>query len=486
MSNMEAVLSNVPRAPEKEPAEFLNPKVKIAGIVAAVLVTAIILLLPTPQGLSPEGKRMAAVFLGCLILWVTEPIPVPVTALLALIVQPIFGIATLPVAFTNFMTPVFFFVLVMFVISQALINTGLDRRFALYLVARAGTDTRRIVLAFMIGTALLSTIMSDVPACAIFMAIALPFFGKLRLVPGESRFAKAVMMGIPIASLIGGVGTPAGSSINIMGIYFIEQFGKVRIPFLSWMAIGMPMVVLMIPVAWYALMKFYPPEIKSIGSMDEIRKERELISRITTNEWKVIIIMSIMIVLWILGTWVKAFDTTLIGVAGAVAMFLPGMKLFTWKQAERGTGWDALLMIGGVTSLGVASAKTGLAKWLVGLTVGGIGDLSVLWIIIVICAFTVIIHLMLPINPAIIAVFIPPLAMLAQTTGHNPALFTLPVAFTASCAFLLPLDAVPLVTYGKGYYRMLDMFAPGAVISLVWVILMTGILMFIAPMLGLM
>jgi sodium-dependent dicarboxylate transporter 2/3/5 len=112
--------------------------------------------------------------------------------------------------------------------------------------------------------------------------------------------------------------------------------------------------------------------------------------------------------------------------------------------------------------------------------------MSVIWIIVLLCAFTAAVHLLLPICPAIIAAFIPPVAMLAQSTGHNPALFTLPVAFTASCAFLLPLDAVPLVTYGKGYYKMFDMFVPGVIISAAWVVLMTGILFLLAPVLGLM
>lgn len=466
-------------------SRLMSP-LQIIGLMLAIVAPAIILLLPAPKGLGPEGQRTAALFLGCLILWVTEPIPIPVTALLALIGQAMFGIAKLPVAFTNFMSPVFFFVLVMFVLSQALITTGLDRRFALWLVARAGTNTRRITLAFMIGCAFLSCIMSDVPACAIFMVIALPFFHKLNLPVGKSNWAKATMMGIPIASLIGGVGTPAGSSINILGMFFIEQYGKVKIPFLSWMAIGMPMVIILTPIAWWILMKFYPPEVKSIGSMDTIHESREAIKTITPNEWKVILLLCVMIVLWILGSWIKALDTTLIAVAGAVVMFLPGMKLFSWKDSERATSWDILLLIGGVTSLGVASAKTGLAGWLVGLTVGGIGGLSVLWIVAAICAFTVVIHLVLPINPAIIACFIPPLAMLAQSLDHNPALFTLPVAFTASCAFLLPLDSVPLLTYSKGYYKMFDMFLPGAVISIIWVILMTAILIVVAPLLGLM
>jgi sodium-dependent dicarboxylate transporter 2/3/5 len=169
-----------------------------------------------------------------------------------------------------------------------------------------------------------------------------------------------------------------------------------------------------------------------------------------------------------------------------VAMFLPGMRLFeSWKQAERSTAWDTLLMIGSVTSLGTVSASSGLAKWLVDASLGGMEAWPVAGVLTMVSAFIVVVHLLVPVNPAIIAAMVPPIVLLATSTGQNPALYGLPVVFTASCAFLLPLDAVPLVTYGKGYYRMLDMFLPGAVISVAWVALLTALLLLIGPFIGL-
>jgi sodium-dependent dicarboxylate transporter 2/3/5 len=106
-------------------------------------------------------------------------------------------------------------------------------------------------------------------------------------------------------------------------------------------------------------------------------------------------------------------------------------------------------------------------------------------VIALISAVTVVIHLPVPINPAIVGVLIPPIALLAAATGQNPALYTLPVVFTASCAMLLPLDAVSVITYSKGYYRMTDMLMPGAVISIVWVVLMTALMTWLAPAVGL-
>lgn len=439
---------------------------------------AVVLALPTPSGLSPAGHRMAALFAVTLLLWVTEAIPIAATSLAALALQPLFGVATLQAAFTSSISTVFFFVIAMFCIAQAFTTSGLDRRFAFWLLAKAGTDSRRVLFAFMAGTAALSTIVSDVPCTALFMAIALGLFQRLGLRPLESNFAKALMMGIPIAAFIGGIGTPAGTPINVLGLSLLEQYGKVTIPFLSWMAIGIPMVVLLVPVAWWALIHFYPPEMASISPMEEIS------GPIEAKEIKVLVLIGGMLTLWILSTWFKQFDVALVALLGAIAMFLPGMSLMTWKDVQQGTGWDVLLMIAGVTSLGAASAQTGLAKWLVDTTLGGLPQHSVVALIALISIFVVLIHLVLPIGPVIVAVVVPPIVLLAQAAGVNPALYALPVIFTASCAFLLPVDAVTLVTYSRGYYRMLDMLKPGLIISAAWVVVMTALMAFLGPRLA--
>ena len=256
-------------------------------------------------------------------------------------------------------------------------------------------------------------------------------------------------------------------------------------PFLHWMAIGVPMVVILLPLTAWVLLKFFPPEIDTIGHEQEIDRERKQTGPVSASEWKVIAIMGTMFFLWTLSTWIPALDVVLVALCGAVAMFLPGMRLFTWREVQNATGWDILLMTGAVTSLGAASARTGLAKWLAESALGGLQDWNIVWVLALISAFTVVIHLLLPIAPVINAVMIPPIMALGAAAGVNPSLYALPVIFTASCAFLLPLDAVPLVTFSKGYYRMLDMFVPGLVISVVWVILMTAVLMVIGPLVGL-
>ncbi|MEE2638075.1 MAG: DASS family sodium-coupled anion symporter [Acidobacteriota bacterium] len=474
-----------------------SSRVTTWGLLAAAGVTGLVLVLPAPTGMPPEAQRLAALFAGVLVLWSTEALPIAVTSLLALALQPLFGLTALVTsgrppttgaifgaAAANFMSSVFFFVLVMFTIAFAWVKTGLARRFALWMIAKAGTDATRGVYVFVIGTGLISLIVSDVPAAAIFMAIAVGILDKLRLKPG-SQFGRAIMIGIPIAALIGGIGTPAGSSINLLGLVMIEQNGGARVPFLHWMAIGLPMVAVLLPLSAWVLVRVFPPEIDSIGDLEDVHEERREMGRVSPNEWKVLGIMSTMMTFWVASTWFPVLDTFLVAVVGAIVMFLPGLGLFTWREVQHATGWDTLMVIGGVTSLGQASSQTGLATWLAETVFGGLQDWGAVAVIATVSAFTVVIHLMLPIAPVINAVMIPPIMVIGAAAGVNPALYALPVIFTASCAFLLPLDAVPLVTYSRGYYRMFDMLVPGTIISVAWVAVMTVLLVTIGPLVGL-
>ena len=438
-----------------------------------------------PRVLSKAGRGLAAIFIAALVLWSTEAIPIGITSLLILILPPLLKVvSSLSEATIGYTTPVVFFVIGAYCLAFALVESGAGRRFALWLFTRSGTDSKGVVFSSMVGTAAISTIISDVPACAIFMALTLPILLKIEAQPGTSNLGKAIMMGIPIASLIGGIATPAGSSINILGINLLQKAAGIDVTFLQWMSIGVPMVIVLIPFAWWVLIKVFPPEVESIGDISEFKEELKSMGPLKIKEKKIIIILSILIVLWISSTWVKQLDVATVSICGAIAMFLPGINLLTWRDVERNIGWETVLMIGSVTSLGLLATDTGLSAWLVKNTLGGITGWNIVLLVASISAFTVILHLPLPIAPTINAVLIPAMVVLAQDAGVNPAIFALPVAFTASCAFLLPLDAVPLVTYSKGYYRMFDMLIPGILISVVWVIMITALMLTIGPIIG--
>ena len=259
---------------------------EIIGLVAAILASAIVLLMPTPEGLGVPGQRMAALFVLILILWSTEAIPIAIGSLLALVLQPLLGLNDLNTAFQNFIGLVFFFVLIMFIVALAWVKTGLAHRFALTLISKAGTESRRVILVFTVGTGLVSLIVSDVPTCAIFMAVAIGIFEKLKLEPGKSQFAKGLMLAIPMGALVGGVGTIAGSSINVLGLQIIQDNGGPEITFLQWMAIGIPMVLILLPITAFVISKAFKPEIDDIGNIDDIKQELADLGPRTAGEKK--------------------------------------------------------------------------------------------------------------------------------------------------------------------------------------------------------
>jgi sodium-dependent dicarboxylate transporter 2/3/5 len=464
----------------------------VLGIIGAIVAGLLLFYaLPgsetVPGGLSTAARGLAAIFVVALILWATEAVPIAVTSLLVLVLGPLLGVFEgLKGAVIGFTSPVIYFIIASFVLSTAVEKSGLGRRFALWLINRWGTNSKVAALVFMVGCGLISAIMSNIPACAIFMSLAIPILAKLGAEPGKSNLGKVFMMGIPIASLIGGVATPSGSSINILAIDLIKETSGIEISFVQWMAIGVPLFIIMIIVSWWILVKVIPPEVDSIGDIEEFRKDYRDLGTWNTAEKKTIIILVIMFILWVMSSWVKQIDLTMVAIAGAIVMFLPGIKLVNWKETEEGIGWDIILLNGAVTSLGLASGTTGLSQWIMDRTFGGFGELNVVLMMLIIMAFTVVIHLPIPINPSIIATMIPPIVALAASSGVNAAAYALPVAFTASCSFLLPLDSVPLITYSKGYYKMFDMFVPGALISIVWVIVMAVLMLLIGPVLGFM
>jgi len=414
------------------------------------------------------------------VLWVSEALPIAVTSLLVLVLQPLVGAADLRTAFQGFVTPVFFFVLAMFLLAAAILESGLDRRFALWLLERAGSDSRRTVAALMLGTAAFSTLLSDVPATAIFMAVGLGVLARARVSRG-SPFAKAVMVGIPIAALVGGVATPAGSSINVLGMHFIEQHGGVRVSFLDWMVLGVPMVLLLVPVSIALVLRMFPPEMERLSGHEELSRERAALGPLGAGEKKALVLVAGMVVAWIAGSWVRSLDVVMVALVGSVTMFLPGVRLLDWESAKQRIGWDTLLLIGGVTSLGSASVATGLAGWIVQALLGGVSGWSPVALVAGISAFTVLIHLALPIGPVINAVLIPPIVVLAQQAGANPAVYALPVAFSASASFLLPIDPVPALTYAHGHYSMREMLIPGLILGAIWVAWLTPLALWLGP-----
>ena len=457
-----------------------------SGCIGLAILLGYFLLvsLPCPDGLSPNGKRAIAMMFAAVLVWVFEILPVAVASVLFAVLPAVAGILPLPKMMQLFATPTIFFVFAMFCIAIAFQNSGLSRRIVLWTSLRSKGSPVRLLLLLMMVCALLSTILADIPVVAMMLPVAVLLLEKNGCVKGTSNFGKAVMLGLPIACLIGGVGTPAGSAMNMLTISLLQSTADVHIGFFEWTAIGMPMVLVLTPLAWWLVIRAFPPEIGRLAGMELVEREYAGLGGLGRRESVFIAVLAVNFILWSTEK-LHGIPLPVAAVIGCAIFSLPAVELLTWEQDKGRIGWDSLMLIGASNALGMAIWETGGAAWIAHACLGGVAGMPLAGVIAVISLFTVVIHLLIPVNTAIVAVLLPALAALAGTMGVNPAVLAIPMGFSVSAAFLLPLDAVPLVTYPAGYYRMFDMFKPGCLISVVWVVVMTLVMFAIAVPLGL-
>jgi sodium-dependent dicarboxylate transporter 2/3/5 len=213
-----------------------------------------------------------------------------------------------------------------------------------------------------------------------------------------------------------------------------------------------------------------PPEIENVKGLEDVDQARKELGQLSGKEAKFLVIFGITIILWLTTTWTH-LNIVIIAITAAAVFFLPGINLVSWEEVKSKIGWDAILLVGAANSIGMAIFNLKGAEWLANSVLGGITGTGVLMILLAVSAFGIFSHLIIPVATAVLAVAIPVLAVIAGNIGVNPAIFVLPIAFTASCVFLIPLDPIPLTTYEYKYWKFSDMMKPGFVISLVWIVL---------------
>ena len=458
---------------------------KALGIVVALAAYTILAGMPAPEGLSPAGQKSLALMVSAIIVWVSDALPLAMACSLFLFLQSVLGTANLSTALQRFAIPPVFFCFAMFCIVVAFQNSGLTRRIVLWTSLKSRGEPKRLLFLLMMVTALVSSILADVPVVAMMFPVALFLLQQNKCPVGESPFGKAVMLGIALAALIGGVGTPAGSGTNILTINMLENAAHVSVSFFQWTAIGMPMVLLLTPVAWWALIKVYPPEIQHLVGMESIGEDYARLGPLSRKEKCFLLFLSINLLLWCSsGTHGLPLPTA--AVLGCVLFALPGVGLITWEEDRSKIGWDILFLVGTASSLGMALWENGTATWIANACLGGLNALPLTVVIALVSLFTILIHLVIPVNTPIVTVVLPPVVAIAVSMGINPAILAVPLGFSVSAAVLLPLDAVSLVTYQAGYYKMYDMFKPGIIISIAWIIITTALMYLIAAPLDLM
>lgn len=470
-----------PQASSDSKAQFPLNKI-LYGLLAVALYLVLVYLLPTPSGLSPEGKKALAFMASAVLLWVTEVIPVGVSAMLLALLLPLLKIVPTSTAMQNFMIPTVIFVFSAFVIAIAFMKTGLGERLSLSVSGIFGNRSDRVVLSFMVATSAISTVLADIPTAVMMAGIAYPLLVANGCEPGKSNFGKAIMLGISVASSIGGVGTPAGSGMNVLALSLLRTNAKMEVSFLQWSAIGIPVAIVLTFIAWWILVKVYPSEFETVKGLDDLKSRRAALGALTSKEKMFAAIFSVTLLLWFTQTWNK-LDLPTVAVLTAAAFFLPGINLLSWDDVKGKIGWDVLLLIGSANALAYTLTVTKGSIWLANSLLGGMTSVGVVVLLGAVIGFGIIFHMIVPVGSAFLAVTIPVLAVMATKMGISPALLVVPMGFTASCVFLMPLDPNMLTTYNYKYWSFWDAMKPGLWISIAWLVVLT-VAMYIAQAVG--
>jgi len=456
----------------------------ILAFSAAVILVFLSRILPLPEGLSREGLTSIVLLIAAIVLWVSEAMNLAITTILIVSTIPFFNIMPAGSMFSSFAGSVFFFVLATFGLTAALVTSTIPTRIAGLILRWSGQNSRKLVVGFTLGTAILSSIMSNVPTCALFASLAIAILKTDGdPVPGTSRLGKALMIGVPAGSVLGGFITPAGGPTNVLAIEILDKAGM-HVTFLDWIILGFPLAVIscIIVAVWLGIV--FRPDPISQGALDKAKRMVADAGPMSGREKKMLFIIFLMFVFWISSTWVKAFNTTLIALLGMSAFFLPGVKVLTWEQFTENASWDALFMIGGVGALAQGILGSGAATWLVDTLLSGAASWSPVIVYIVISAVICCLHILIPSGPAVVGLAVMPMIVLAQSAGVSPIAAAIITAFWGGATFILPIDAVPMLTYGYGYYKIPDMVKFGWLPSIVLVFIAALFIPFMLRVLG--
>ena len=471
---------------------------RIGGLLGVGLA-ALMLLTPAPGALSTAGWHVAALAVLMAVWWVTEAVPIAATALLPLVLLPLLGIVDIDAAAAPYANPVIFLFMGGFLIAAALQRCGLHRRIALSIVRVGGTSATRLVGSFMAATAFISMWVSNTATVAMLLPMALAVIelveehgqreGDGQASTGE--LAVALLLGLAYAANIGGLGTLIGTPPNaLLAGFMAESYGR-TIGFVEWMLLGVPLVIVALPLAWLLLTRFLHPlrGIGIAGGRQAIVEQARALGRLSRAEWTVGVVTALTAAAWLgrplLVAAAPGLSDAGIAIAGALLLFLlpvsgRGDRALTWENAEQ-LPWGVLVLFGGGLSLAHAIQVTGLAGW-IGQALAGAASWPALLILVLVT--TVVCFLTeLTSNTATAAALLPVVAALALAIGTDPLQLAVPTALAASCAFMMPVATPPnAIVYGSGRVSMPQMIRAGIWLNFLMIALVTVATLLLAPL----
>jgi sodium-dependent dicarboxylate transporter 2/3/5 len=487
----------------------INIKVlkKNIGIVLGVSLFIIIQLLPTPVGLSYEAKGAAAVVVLMSIWWITEAVPVYVTAFIPLVLFPFFNILSPSETASNYGHNYVLMFLAIFFLAKAIEIQNLHKRIALKILTLFGTSRSKIILSMMIATAFISMWIANITTALMMLPIGLSIIEKDENISGEkNRFAPALMLAIAYSASIGGLATLIGSPTNMIFVGIFEKLfpEAPSFSFFKWLKIGVPVVLIFLPIFWIFIVKYFKVKGKLSGDLTVVKEELSALGVIKLGEKRVLYLAIFTVAAWIfkdaffiggmhiygwtelLGVSGSIHDSTIAMASGILLFIIPAnkeRKLLNWKEASQ-VPWGVVIIVGGGYAVANGFDSTGLANWLGG-QLTFVSDFSFFTILIVVIAF-VLIFTEFNSNTASANILLPILASTALAASMNPLLFMIPATVVCSCAFMMPAATGPnTVVFASDRVSVPEMMKCGFWLNLTIMLMLPLVFYFIIiPWLG--
>jgi len=464
----------------------------LSGIIIALLIYFI-----NPFQVGPDACKVLAVGALMITWWVTEALPMPVVALLPIILFPLMKISTLDETVRPYADKIIFLFLGGFMLGLAIEKWNLHRRIALNIVRLTGTSGNRIVLGFILATGLLSMWLSNTATTMMMFPIALSVIHVMKENKNQQgnifNFSLTLMLAIAYASNIGGISTIIGTPPNVAYVGYIEKQYGINVDFVDWMLICTPLAIILLFSLYFVMVKWlYPNRIKSEGATKQLLQDELVkLGPISVNEKRVLVIFTCTALLWITKDIINSsqtllkLDDTIIAVIGAVALFICPAKnsyhdsILEWDDTKK-MAWGILLLFGGGLTLAAALEKVGLIQQL-GEWLAQFSDNQFLLVLAITFVSLFISELMS--NIAQVIVFAPVVSSLADALGMNPLLLGIPMTLAASCASMLPMGTPPnAIVFSSGHIKLKQMTKIGFVMNIVSVTLITLFCWFFLPL----
>ncbi len=450
-------------------------KIRNIILVGGPLISLMLAVWMVSSGWSVQAAAAAAVTALCGIWWVSEAIPIPATSLIPLATFPLLGVLTPADVANSYGNALILLLLGGLILSTAMAKSGAHRRVALGMVQLfGGRDNRHIVWGFMAASAVLSMWISNTATTLMLLPVALAVLESAR----DKQLTIPLLLGICYAASVGGIGTPIGTPPNLVFMEVYRENTGIELTFLQWMTWGLPVVICFLPVvAWWLTRSLEGKQQIDIPAM----------GKWLPAEKRVLAVFGLTALAWItrkepFGGWSEwlgapyANDASVALLAVVMLFVIPdgkGSKLLDWKTANK-IPWGVLLLFGGGLAIAKAFKNTGLSE-AVAQQLAGLSSLPIILLLLSICLAVTFMTEMTS-NTATTTLLMPILAAAGIAAGVDPALFMVPAAMSASCAFMLPVATAPnAVIFGSGEVSIREMASRGLVLNLLGALVITGI-----------